>query len=87
MQPGTNFRIECLRDHEREKTFIVRTCLDCASIIDHIFCEYVIGGIWADLKDNLEDDPEFFIPESCLAKLTPKAREKVCDLIEEYWED
>jgi hypothetical protein len=23
----------------------------------------------------------------CLVKLTPKAREKVCDLIESYWKD
>ena len=86
--PGTYFRLEGFRDDDNEKTIIVRTCLDCASVIDHIFCEYVIGDIWVDLEEKLEDDPDFYVPENCLAKLTPTARADVCDLIEKYsWEN
>ena len=83
---GSEFVVEGIIDHVK-RTRVYRTCLDCMSVIEHLFCSYFIGGIWGAMKTRIADDPDFVIPESGIAKLTPKAREKVCELIEGYWED
>lgn len=61
-----------------------RTCLDCLSIRDEIFCSYVYGNIWEDLREQIGG---YGIPESCIANLTQRAREMVCEEIEGQWEE
>ena len=29
-----------------------RTCLDCQSVIDKLFCDYYYGMIWENIKDE-----------------------------------
>jgi hypothetical protein len=66
-----------------------KTCGDCLSIRDSFFCEgFMYGGLWEDLHEHLHAVVRFGtgIDSSCLVSLTPRAREKVCDEIEELWE-
>lgn len=60
-----------------------KICIDCRSAR----IQFYPGGSWA--FGNLWNDIEIFIgevngeiPESCISELTPKARDRVCDLIE-----
>lgn len=62
-----------------------KTCLDCRSIRDQFFTSWMYGQIWEHL-DNFIADVSGEISESCIAELTPMAREKVCEKIELYWE-
>jgi len=60
-----------------------KVCNDCQSIIWQFFKEgWVFGSIWESLGDylcyNWADD----LPSSCISKLTPHARDKVCDIFE-----
>ena len=64
-----------------------KTCADCESIRDNFFTE---GWYCGECKYRLEEHISVArgdISESCLVALTPKAREMVCTMIEEVWED
>lgn len=62
-----------------------RTCLDCSSVIEHLFCGHAFGQAWEQLQDHLHDHGVDGLSWSRIAKLTPAAREKVCDVIEDVW--
>ena len=62
-----------------------RTCLDCRSVTEHLFCGYVFGQVWEQLTDHVHDNGADGLSWSKIAKLTPTAREKVCALIEKRW--
>jgi hypothetical protein len=65
--------------------FVLRTCMDCHSVTEHLFCGYISGCVWSQLSDHVyESGGE--ISWAKIAKLTPMARVKVCDLIEQLWE-
>ena len=62
-----------------------RTCLDCLSIRDVFFCN---GWYWDALLEYLAEhirDCNGDISEDCLVELTPRARARVCRMIEECW--
>lgn len=63
---------------------IFRTCVDCKSVRDNIFCNFYFKMLWEMIDNHLDDGDS--IPEECIAKLTPKAMEMVCEAIEEHWE-
>ena len=67
---------------------VYKTCSDCLSIRNEFFCEgYFYEMVWEYLGEHI-NEVSGEIPESCLAALTPIAREKVCELIETaWWED
>ena len=55
-------------------------CSDCLSVIDVMFDgSYMMKCVWVDVSNYIDDND---IPESCISKLTPKSRGKVCDMIE-----
>lgn len=58
-----------------------KTCMDCLSVRDNLFCSWRYRSLWDDFFENIEN-----INYDCIADLTPKARGKVCDLIDGYWE-
>ena len=60
-----------------------KTCIDCMSVRDAMFCNFLYGEIWEAVREQVRDGG---IPESCLARVTKPAREKICSMIEEYWE-
>jgi len=67
-------------------THTFKTCKDCLSVRDVFFCEgYVYGGLWELLTEHFCAAPD--VDFDCLVELTPRARERVCGMIEEWWED
>ena len=66
--------------------FIHKTCTDCKSIRDVFFSDgFLFETLWEDLHEYI-DEHVGEIPENCITELTPKARNKVCELIEQAWE-
>ena len=61
-----------------------RTCKDCVSVRKNFFKDgFIIGDLWDNFFEYLDDE----VPESCIANLIPTARAKVCEAIEEVWEE
>lgn len=60
------------------------TCLDCKSIRDQFFNGFIYGLILHDLELFL-DESDGSTNEECIAVLTPRARERVCGMIEDVW--
>lgn len=89
--PGEKMEI-CLEYRENDNGDMVRTenqqrfhiCSDCQSIISAYFCGVSLGCVLDDLWERIEEDPDSFVT-SQLARLTPDAREIVCDMIEKEW--
>lgn len=82
IKPGEQYRMEvwvfeCLGETHK-------TCMDCHSIRDNLFGDMIYGQIIQDLEDYIEES-DGGIPEKCIAKLTPAARDRVCELIERCW--
>lgn len=63
-----------------------KTCFDCLSVRNTLFCTWHIGRIWDDLWDDIYYTDGREAIANCLSELTPKAREKVCALLEDVWE-
>ena len=62
-----------------------KTCQTCKEIRDEFFCEgYYYGEVMEGLKEYIFE-VRGDISESCLADLSSEAREKVCEIIEDYW--
>ena len=80
--PREEYRYESGKWDDEISSF--RTCLDCLSVRDVIFCSYVYGNIWEDLWEQIRG---YGVPEACIAELTQRAREMVCEEIEESWEE
>ena len=63
-----------------------RTCSTCESIRSAFFCN---GWIFGEVIERLEDhinDVDGNISSECLAGMTKQARDRVCDMIDKYWE-
>jgi hypothetical protein len=82
-----------IRDTYSHEVYIVegeimqhRMCMVCRNIRDVLFCSWCYGLLMDDLRTEIVDGIDG-IPEDLIAKLTPEARAKVCDMIEEYTEE
>ncbi len=88
---------ECLKDIQPGEKYeyvsgvwdgdllVYKTCLDCKSIRDTFFDSWIYTNVW----DNFQDEFGYYdsiVPESCIAELTPGARARVCEYIENNWE-
>ncbi|MFT7880946.1 MAG: hypothetical protein ABXS91_11200 [Sulfurimonas sp.] len=62
------------------------TCMDCLSVREQFFTDYRYGQIWEDLENTFEEWG-YEVPETCIAALSPGARDKVCEMIEAEWEE
>jgi len=63
-----------------------RTCLDCVSVRDSLFCgSWYWGQLWEHLGDHFSENGGDVPSSECMMALTQKAREKVCALIEKIW--
>lgn len=60
-----------------------KTCLDCKSLRDVFFSDWIYTQVWDDFFNNFYPDD---IPEKCMASLTKATRERVCKWIEKSWE-
>ena len=79
---GDQYRKEIAKYDYNAHTY--RTCLNCISIRDNLFCGWTWTCLLDDLREEIEWDKD--IPESCMAALTIPARERVCEIIETFWE-
>lgn len=61
-----------------------KTCTDCMSVRDALFCNWMYGEIWEAVGEEVNNGD---IPESCLAEMTKNARDKICEMIQERWKD
>ena len=76
----------CFSGKEDGRWCLSRTCMDCHSVTEHLFCGWIYGQVWSQLADHVyESGGE--VAWVKIAKLTPRAREKVCDMVERYWEE
>ena len=64
---------------------VYKTCADCLSIRDTLFCNYGIGRIYEDLMEEIYNTNGGNHIAENLAGLTPAARAKVCEMLEKYW--
>ena len=63
-----------------------KTCLICREIREAFFCEgWFFTEILRDLREHIYD-AHGKISEDCLSEMTKPARDRVCDMIEKYWE-
>lgn len=62
------------------------TCLDCMSIRDHLVCEFYYGQIWELVHNSIWEYGDN-LPWAKIGRLTPVARNRVCEIIEKTWEE
>lgn len=61
-----------------------KTCIDCLSVRKAFFESYIFGELYDSLYEEIADaDGE--LSQTCISKLTPVARGKVCDMINDWW--
>ena len=60
------------------------TCHACKSLRDELFCSWTYGALWEDLRAEI-DSADGELSMVAISRLHPKARAKVCDILEEYW--
>jgi hypothetical protein len=89
IEPGERYLhekgFECDQDGEAAgEPWEFNTCLDCESIRDQFFTDWIYTQILNDLEGFL-DEADGSVHEGCLARLTPRAREVVCSYIEACW--
>lgn len=72
-----------MRTEWDRKIMIYRMCHDCRSIVNSMFDGWSFETVFEQIENYLDEGYE--IPSSCIARLTPRARDEVCDLIEMYW--
>jgi hypothetical protein len=66
---------------------VYKTCEDCLSIRNQFFEE---GWLFTQIWENFQDNFNYIgavVPESCISALTPGSRARVCEWIENGWED
>ena len=64
-----------------------KTCKDCLSVRDEFFCDgFLFTSLWEFVTQHI-CDMNGEISSDCLIKLTKPARDKICNIIEERWED
>jgi len=65
---------------------VMRTCNDCLSVRNSFFCDgWVYCGLWDDLAAHI-DGVGGHVESACIIPLTPRARDRVFELIEWAWE-
>lgn len=64
-----------------------KTCPDCLSIRNEMFCDgWSYGMVWEDLWEHLRET-DGRLSDECMLNFTKAARDKVCELIQEMWDD
>jgi hypothetical protein len=65
-----------------------KLCMACDSLTEHFFSNgWIFGSVRDDLEDYLHYNWHSDLPSSCISKLETKARDFVCDYLQEYQEE
>jgi hypothetical protein len=62
-----------------------KTCSDCKKVRDAFFCAWTWTVMWEDLWCEIVDS-DGDISQTAIAELPKSARDKVCDLIDKYFD-
>lgn len=81
---GDGYRKECFIF---EGFNIHKTCSTCNSIREIFFCDNIIYSEMIYYLEQEIDEMKGDINQTCIAQLISSARNKVCDMIEEYWDE
>lgn len=82
--PGERYQDERILDDSGVCT--LKTCADCMSLRNSVFCNcWIYGELWNDFSQHLrglcdEDD----VPWTKIGELTPAARDRALDMVEKY---
>jgi len=79
-----NEKFEWYRGEYDGEKYTHHTCIDCLSLRDNFFGDWVFERLWDDFECHM-DDCDWQIPEKCLSKVTPITRSKICEMIERKW--
>ena len=63
-----------------------KTCTDCLSLREAFFCSWSYSTLWHDFECEARELPQE-ISYDAIARLTPVARAKACEIIEQVWSD
>lgn len=82
IQPGESYeRVKGLWEGVWQK---YDTCMHCLSLRKVFFCGYTYGEVLWDLEEHIRESGGEVL-DSQISKLTPKARNRVFDLVEKLW--
>lgn len=66
--------------------FTSKTCPDCLSARNEFFCGgYCLESIWDDIRTHIFE-LEGEISSECIARLTPRSREKLIEIIDDCFQ-
>jgi hypothetical protein len=82
--PGERYKYEKIVNEGHHDDY--KTCIDCASVREHLVCSFYYGDVWELVRESISYYTNDY-PWSKIAKLTPTARGKVCEIIESQWDD
>jgi hypothetical protein len=64
-----------------------KTCMDCQSAKEVFCCSFIYTRLWEDLRSILFETGSELPSADCMMSLTKRARDMMCDLLEECWEE
>lgn len=64
-----------------------KTCKDCLTARKQFYPRggHCPGGLWFDIKEEINDSGGE-IPEACISRLTPIARGRLCDMLNDFYQ-
>jgi len=84
IKKGETYRLEKMSFEGTADT--AKTCIDCDSVRTHLVCSFYYGDVWELVRESFKDAPDA-IPYAKIGQLTPAARDMVCEIIEDIWQD
>lgn len=80
---GIEYEHLVIIDNEGDETRI-KICHDCGSILANLVDLHCAMMLWHDMEEHIKHIDFEGFPDECLAKLTPRARQMIFDLYDEY---
>lgn len=84
IMPGEKYSVEKMVSEGKVGTH--KTCAECRDIRNVLVCNFYYGEVWELLEETYENWDSDLIPWATIAKLTPSARVKLLERIEDAWE-
>lgn len=83
---ATGERYEYIAAKYDGEFYSVKTCFDCVSMRDALFCTAYYGNIWCNVEEEIKEWVyNNTVPWAKLSTLTHTARERILEIIEEAY--